>query len=132
MIKRINPNLVDLSSREGLKIMFMLYDRIAKFWDYKLKVETFLYIWRYNCLREIPIYYDDCYIKLKKDYDKNWVLLKLRSFEHSFIGLDFSDEKDKTTFFIYDKKEKRIVNKDDYDDFKQIISQSIQPFHLKI
>lgn len=122
MIKRINPNLVDLSSREGLKIMFMLYDRIAKFWDYKLKVETFLHIWSYYCLKEIPIYYDDCYIKLKKDYDKNWVLLKFSFLEPGFIALDLSDEKDKTTSFIYDRKEKRIVNEDDYDVFKQIFS----------
>lgn len=131
MIRKINPNLVNLSSREGLKIMFMFYDRIAKFWDYKLKVETFLYIWIYNCLKEIPIYYDDCYIKLKKDYDKNWNLLKFKSFENGFIGLDFSDKKDKTTFYIYDKKEKRIINECDYDVFKQIISQTIQSFHFE-
>lgn len=122
MIRKINPNLVDLSSREGLKIILMLYNRIAKFWDYKLKVKTFLHVWSYYCLKEIPICYDDCFIKLKKDYDKNWVLSKFRFLESGFIGLDFSDKKDKTTSFIYDKKEKRIVNKDEdgYDVFKQI------------
>lgn len=131
MIRKINPNLVDLSSREGLKIMLMLYNRIAKFWNYKLKVKTFFHVWSYYCLKEIPIYYDDCYIELKNNYDKNWELLKFKSFKNGFIGLDLSDKKDKTFLFIYDKKKKKVVDEEDYDIFKQMIGQNIQSFYFE-
>lgn len=47
---------------------------------------------------------------------------KIEEFSNGFIGLDFSDKKDKTTSFIYDKKEKRIVDENDYDVFIKVFS----------